>query len=209
VIPDSYFDAFATAKYQNRNRAQRFLIRRFVEHVHALFLTACPVKRVLEVGCGEGFLLGYLSQKLPDIEFVGVDLDTDDVTRLDARFSGVKAHTGSVYELDFLRHSHAEFDLIICAEMLEHVDDPLRALDSMLSLGPKHLLLTVPHEPWFMLSNLLRGKNITRLGNDPEHVNHWGPGSFQKMLSTRLDVLELRRSYPWLLTLSAPKAHAR
>jgi hypothetical protein len=56
-----------------------------------------------------------------------------------------------------------------------------------------------------MLSNLARGKNVTRFGNDPEHVNHWGRGSFRALLDTRLDVLRLTTSYPWLLALTAPR----
>ena len=30
------------------------------------------------------------------------------------------------------------------------------------------------------------GKNITRLGNDVEHINHWGTGSFRALLEKRL-----------------------
>jgi hypothetical protein len=56
-----------------------------------------------------------------------------------------------------------------------------------------------------MLSNLARGKNVTRFGNDPEHVNHWGTSSFRRLLETRLDVLRLTTSYPWILALTAPR----
>lgn len=201
MIPNNYFDRFATKKYRNENPVQRALIRRFVERLHSLFIRACPVERVLEVGCGEGFLSGYLSERFPAISFSGIDLSDGDVGRLRAEFPRIEAHVGSAYDLSAL----GDFDLVICAEVLEHLDTPERALDQMLARHPKHLIVTVPHEPWFMLSNLARGKNVTRFGNDEEHVNHWGKRSFRRMLESRLRVEELTTSYPWILALASPR----
>jgi 2-polyprenyl-3-methyl-5-hydroxy-6-metoxy-1,4-benzoquinol methylase len=202
VIPDEYFARFETKKYRNDNPVQRALIRRFVSTLHELFIEAGPVSSVLEVGVGEGFISGYLSEKFPAIRFTGVDLSADDVARLQKKFPRIEAHAGSAYELGGLPGG---YDLIICAEVLEHLDTPERALDEMLRHKPRRLLLSVPHEPFFMLSNLARGKNVTRFGNDPEHVNHWGVRSFQKLLETRLSVLRLTTSYPWILALCAPR----
>ena len=71
--------------------------------------------------------------------------------------------------------------------------------------GRVEAVLTVPHEPYFRLSNLASGANVTRWGNDPEHVQHFGPRSFRALLSTRFDVLMLDTSYPWILALAAPR----
>jgi len=202
VIPDSYFDRFHTPKYSNRNPVQRALIRRFVARLHELFYRAGPVRSVLEIGVGEGFLSGYLSETLAEVDFTGVDLDRDDLERLRAKFGRIETHQGSAYDLRFLS---GPFDIVICAEILEHLDTPERALDEVLRLEPGHVLLTVPHEPWFRLSNLLRGKNVSRLGNDIEHVNHWGPRSFRKLLAPRFRIVAMTTSFPWLLTLLAPK----
>lgn len=202
MIPDEYFARFETKKYRNENPVQRALIRRFVRSLHDLFIEAGPVSSVLEVGVGEGFISGYLSEKFPAIQFTGVDLSEGDVERLRRKFPRIEAHVGSAYDLDGLSGSH---DLIICAEVLEHLDTPERALDAMLAHRPRRLLLSVPHEPFFMLSNLARGKNVARFGNDPEHVNHWGKGSFRRLLETRLEVLRLTTSYPWILALTAPR----
>jgi len=202
VIPDEYFARFETKKYRSENPVQRALIRRFVASLHDLFVEAGPVSSVLEVGVGEGFISGYLSEKFPAIQFTGVDLSECDVARLRQKFPRVDAHVGSAYELGDLP---GNYDLIICAEVLEHLDAPERALDAMLARRPRRLLLSVPHEPFFMLSNLARGKNVGRFGNDPEHVNHWGRGSFRRLLETRLGVLRLTTSYPWILALTAPR----
>lgn len=92
-----------------------------------------------------------------------------------------------------------------CAEVLEHLEEPARALDAIAALRPRRAVLTVPHEPYFRLSNLASGANVTRWGNDPEHVQHFGPRSFRALLSTRFDVLTLDTSYPWILALATPR----
>lgn len=202
MIPDSYFERFDTPKYRSRNPVQRELIRRFVARVHALFLEAGPIESVLEVGVGEGFLSGYLSEKLPEKRFTGVDVSEEDLARLRAKFPRIATRAASIYDVGKLE---GRFDLILCAEVLEHVDDPDRALEALVSLGPKHLLLTVPHEPWFLLSNLARGKNLSRLGNDPEHVQLFTSGKFRRLLERHLELERLTRSYPWLLALGKPR----
>jgi len=202
LIPDDYFDRFSTAKYRNKNPVQRALIRRFVSKLHSLFIAAGPLASVFEVGCGEGFLSGYLSEKFPQVSFSGVDLDADDVAKAKGLFERFDAQQGSVYDLGSIERA---FDLVMCCEVMEHLDEPMRALDQMLSLSPKRVILTVPHEPWFRLSNFLRGKNLTRLGNDIEHVNHWGVRSFRRLISTRVEVEQITTSYPWVLALGRPR----
>ncbi|MCC6903553.1 MAG: class I SAM-dependent methyltransferase [Polyangiaceae bacterium] len=202
MIPDSYFERFETPKYRTRNPVQRALIRRFVAQVHALFLEAGPVESVLEVGVGEGFLSGYLSEKLPEKRFTGVDVNEADLARLRAKFPRIATHAANIYDVGQVP---GRFDLVICAEVLEHVSDPDRALRALVDLKPKQLLLTVPHEPWFLLSNLLRGKNLSRLGNDPEHVQLFTSHRFRSLLERHLTLERLTRSYPWLLSLGTPK----
>lgn len=202
MIPDAYFDRFDTPKYRSRSRVQRELIRRFVARVHALFIEAGPIESVLEVGVGEGFLSGYLSEKLPEKSFTGVDVREEDLTRLRTKFPRIATHAASIYDVDRVP---GRFDLVICAEVLEHVGDPDRALQALTKLRPKHLLITVPHEPWFLLSNLLRGKNLARLGNDPEHLQLFTAKRFERLLDRHLTIQRMTRSYPWLLALGAPK----
>lgn len=202
MISDDYFDRFETRKYRSRNAAKRLLIKRFIAALHDLFIEANPVERVLEIGIGEGFISGYLSERFPEKSFAGVDLSEDDIARLRRLFPRIDARAGSAYDLGF---PAGRFDLVVCAEVLEHLDEPDRALAEIQRLAPRRVILSVPHEPFFMLSNLLAGKNVTRLGNDPEHINHWSTSSFRRLVEGRFDVLRMTTSYPWMLCLAAPR----
>ncbi len=200
MIPDQYFDSFATQKYRHPNPVQRLLIRRFVQRLSGLFDSVLPATSVLELGCGEGFVSGCLSKRT-NAQYVGVDMSAEDLRNLEAKFPAIETHEGSVYDLSFLDR---KFDVVVCAEVLEHLDTPEVALDQILSVRPRAVVLSVPHEPWFCLSNLARGKNVTRLGNDDDHVNLWGKRGFLKLLRDRLEVERYDTSYPWQMVLARP-----
>lgn len=202
MIPDSYFDSFETTKYNTKNPIQRFLIRRFMSELTELFDDATPAASVLELGCGEGFVAGQLSQREGIETYVGVDASESDIANLRAKFAKVEAHHGSIYDLSFFDRG---FDVVVCAEVLEHLSDPDAALDQIVGVSPSWVVLSVPHEPWFCLSNLLRGKNVARLGNDEDHVNLWGRRGFRKLLARHLDIVRHETSYPWQLVLARPR----
>lgn len=199
MIPDSYFDGFRTPKYAARSRVRRWLIRRFARSLFSMVEAAGQVASVLEVGIGEGFVSGLLLDRLPSARFAGLDGSSDDVERVRQRFPRIRAAVGSAYDLSSA--TDAPFDLILCIEVLEHLDAPERAVDAIADARPRRAVISVPHEPFFRLSNLAAGKNIHRLGNDPEHIQQFGPESFRRLLERRFEVIELRRSYPWLLAL--------
>ncbi len=202
ILDDAYFDRFYTPKYRSKNPVQRHLIRRFASVIHGWVDEMRDVQRVLEIGVGEGFLSGGLSERYPNIEFSGIDLSEDDIRRAREHFPRLSAEVGTIYDLSALR---GPFDLVICCEVLEHLQHPQAGLRQIASLKSKHAILSVPHEPWFMLSNLARGKNITRFGNDPEHVNHWGRRSFRRFVESALRVEDSETAYPWVMVRATAK----
>jgi 2-polyprenyl-3-methyl-5-hydroxy-6-metoxy-1,4-benzoquinol methylase len=202
VIPDSYFDSFKTPKYSTRNPVQRLLIRRFMARLIDMFDATAPATSVLELGCGEGFVSGQLSARQEDGTYVGVDASEEDLANLRAKFPSVEALQGSIYDLSFLGRT---FDVVVCAEVLEHLTDPDTALQQIAGVRPSWVILSVPHEPWFCLSNLARGKNIARLGNDEDHANLWGRKGFRKLVQPHLAVDRHESSYPWQLVLARPR----
>lgn len=202
MIADSYFDGFRTPKYAARGRLRRWLIRRFARSLFDLIEASGPVESVLEVGIGEGFVSGLLLDRFPAARFAGIDASAEDLVRVRARFPRIAATEGSAYDLSAV--TNGPFDLILCIEVLEHLDAPERAVDALAAANPRRAIVTVPHEPFFRLSNLAAGKNVSRLGNDPEHVQQFGPRSLGALLERRFEVVSLRTSYPWLLALARP-----
>jgi 2-polyprenyl-3-methyl-5-hydroxy-6-metoxy-1,4-benzoquinol methylase len=98
---------------------------------------------VLDVGCGSGGLLALLHEAHPEITaLTGVDLSPDQVVRNRARLPGMEFLSLDVQKGVLDR----TFDLVVCSEVIEHLDDQCAAvkhLASMVSPGGR-LVLTCP-----------------------------------------------------------------
>jgi len=155
---------------------------------------------VLDVGCGEGFTLKKLEEKKIGKNNVGID-NLDDAIKLGKKmYPNLKLQKGSAYDLDF---KDSSFELIICTEVLEHLDDPHKAVEEMKRVSSKYLLFSVPNEPFFIGANLLRGKYLKTFGNHPEHINHWTFWGFERMLKKHgLKVVKKRYPFAWTMILA-------
>ena len=185
-------------KYTNPNPIQQRLIRRFLDTVAAL-AARTAAHTALDVGCAEGFVSHHLRQHLPGLVTFGVDLDREALARARALHPQVHAAVGDALALPFASES---VDLVVCTEVLEHIPRPEEALAELVRVTRGHLVLSVPWEPWFRLANLARLKNVPRLGDDPEHVNHWTGRGFRRFLEGRVTVLAWRVAFPWQIVLA-------
>ncbi len=100
--------------------------------------------RMLEVGCGNGSVLGYLKQN-------GVSIEGGDIFLEGLRFCRRRVPSAVLYHIDLMALLFRnEFDVIGIFDVLEHVDDDERALVEIrqaLKPGGK-LILTVPAHEW-------------------------------------------------------------
>lgn len=114
-------------------------------------------------------------------------------------FPNLTFKEGSAYELPY---EDSSFDLVVCTEVLEHLDQPAKVLNEVLRTSKKYVLISVPNEPFFMLGNFMRGKNLSRLGNDPGHINHWTIATFLSFLKKNgLKIKKIKLPFPWILIL--------
>jgi ubiquinone/menaquinone biosynthesis C-methylase UbiE len=103
---------------------------------------------------------------------------------------------GDIRRLPFADES---FELVLCLEVLEHLLEPMPALEELRRVSGCRCLISVPNEPFFMLSNFLRGKNVRAWGNDPEHLHRWSAGEFLSMVGGCFEVERIYYPFPWVL----------
>lgn len=186
-------------KYGTRNPIARMLMSGFLDAVTDLYRQVSP-RRVLEVGCGEGRLAQHLVTHAPRPEqFEACDLSLDRIaSQLDPLIS---FREGSIYELPF---ADASFDLVICCEVLEHLEDPPKALKEVVRVANGHVLLSTPREPLWRALNLLRGKYVSDWGNTPGHLQHFSRRQLERLASQELTMVRRRSPVPWTVLLGRP-----
>ena len=115
-----------------------------------------PNSKVLDLGCGEGDLLGWLAEN-KNVDARGVELFPAKVQRAIAR--GVSVYQGNMEECVADYPDHA-FDYIILSQTLQEVRHPLRILTEILRVG-KHAVVAFPNfGHWRVrLSHLLTGRS--------------------------------------------------
>jgi len=184
-------------KYESRNPLQRFLIWYFHRRVGELVKVA-GAQSILDVGCGEGFTIDRLLRVNGRLPIQGMDHDWPALLRARGQHPKVLFQMGDIGRLPYANES---FDLVLCLEVLEHLAEPRGALEEVARVSSQYCLISVPNEPFFMMSNFLRGKNVRAWGNDPEHVQHWTAGEFVEMLRKYFSVERVLHPFPWVLAL--------
>jgi SAM-dependent methyltransferase len=188
-------------KHETANPVQARLIAGFHAHLVRIVRDLDPAT-VLDVGCGEGFVLEALRAGGVTARLTGVDRSEEAIAQARARLGDdVELRVADVASLGA---DDERYDLVLAIEVLEHLDDPGHLLELAAARSGGAVLLPVPWEPWFCLANLARLKNVRRLGNDPEHVQHWTGRGFRRFVGEHLTVVESRQSLPWTLVLARP-----
>lgn len=184
-------------KYQSKNPISRYLIRNFLENLYQLVQ---PLKfgSLIDVGCGEGMVLNHLSPLLQSVSCQAIDLDPEEVKDAQSNLPFAEVQQGSAYQLPI---PDSGVDLLLCTEVLEHLDNPEQALTEFYRATARYAILTVPREPIWCALNMARGSYWSQWGNTPGHLNHWSSGAFRRFVSTHFEILEMRQPLPWTMLL--------
>ncbi len=85
-------------------------------------------KTILDVGCASGWFLSRVSKKYPHAKCYGIDIYDKAIAFGKKKYPKIKF---SVSDADKLPYRASTFELVICTEVLEHVDDPKKTLQEI------------------------------------------------------------------------------
>jgi SAM-dependent methyltransferase len=193
-------------KHTHTNPIQRLLIDRFHKALLQRVKELKPVS-FLDAGCGEGFVADLVLQEHPDVKLTGFDFNPASVQMAREMNPSAEFVVASIFEIPFGPRS---FDVTGCFEVLEHQTDPASALREMARVTNRALVLSVPHEPFFCLSNVARGKNldVRPRGSDPDHKQFWTRTRFGEFVTSScpdFEIAWLGGSMPWTICVATRK----
>ncbi|HPN88768.1 MAG TPA: class I SAM-dependent methyltransferase [Candidatus Omnitrophota bacterium] len=186
-------------KFESRNPLIQLLTNRFLKSIKNILNPYCKeIENIREIGCGEGYLSsqinswGYKNIKACDVS----KLIIEKAKNLHKE-KPIDFYVKSIYDLN----GSDAADLLICSEVLEHLENPDKALQILSMYSRKYCLLTVPQEPGWRIANVLRGKYIKDLGNTPGHLNHWSSKTFKFLVQKYFKIITIKTSFPWIILL--------
>ena len=148
-----------------------------------------------------GTLLRKLLNMLPkDIHLKASDIEEENLH--DARKllgETVSLSKEDIYDLNVESKS---IDLIFVLEVLEHLEDPQKALEEIKRVTKEYAIVGVPREPIWRMLNMVRFKYLKDLGNTPGHIQHWSTLSFKKLLKNNgFKIVKVKQPLPWSIIL--------
>ena len=185
------------AKYLATNRVVQHLLTRWLGELSALVTTNVPTSTpMLDAGAGAGFSLARFVGHRP---VLAADLHLEKVEQILDRVPTAQPLVADVTCLPLADGAVAWATSI---EVLEHLPHPELLVTELARVCRDGVIVSVPWEPWFKLGNLARGKNVRRLGNDPEHIGAFGPRSLTHLLGRSFGNVCIVRRLPWLLAVA-------
>lgn len=187
-------------KYGSSNPVVRWIMQGFESSLSDLVKIAEP-KAIHEIGCGEGYwVLRWAENGIPargcDFSMHAIKL-----ARENAVYQGLSPNIFTVRSIYDLKTGHDSADLVVCCEVLEHLEDPEAGLKALKQVVSRHLIVSVPREPIWCALNLARGRYLKVLGNTPGHIQHWSKSRFIRLVSQHFQIVEIRSPLPWTMLL--------
>jgi len=184
-------------KYETRNPIARRLVSNFLGTVLDL-VDLTGAQDIHEVGCGEGKLTRMIAERgVARVRGSDFSRAIIDVAQHEPALANVSFVQKDIYSLD----AEDSAELIVCCEVLEHLDRPEEALRILASAAKSYCILSVPREPIWRCLNFARGKYITDFGNTPGHIQHWSKRGIVQLCEQHFEIIDVRLPLPWTVLL--------
>jgi SAM-dependent methyltransferase len=188
-----------TEKYESGNPLSRFLVNNFCRAVGDLAANVAP-QHIFEVGCGEGHITKVLLQRTSaHIDAVDISETILDIARSNIDSPRVSFECKNIYTINGEKQ---RAELVVCCEVLEHLDDPKRGLEILADAASPYAILSVPREPLWRVLNMARGAYWRDWGNTPGHLQHWSKSAFVEFVSQEFEVMETHAVLPWTILIA-------
>jgi SAM-dependent methyltransferase len=127
---------------QHHSRAER---TRYLAGIFAPYISG----RVLDVGCDQK----VLKQLRPDLDYVGIDIGGNPDLHIDLE------------TVEHLPFADREFDIVVCADVLEHLDNLHHVFGELVRVSRRFILISLPNCWSAARQPVARGKG---------HIGHYG-----------------------------------
>jgi 2-polyprenyl-3-methyl-5-hydroxy-6-metoxy-1,4-benzoquinol methylase len=148
------------------------------EAIQKLSLT--DALKLLDLGCGQGFITEKIKKLYPDAEIAALDYSVTAIEYAINHFSGIDFVVGDAYKSPYME---SYFDVVVCNNLWEHVPDPINLLAGIKPILKPGGFLIISTPSRYRLSNLIRvilGKPVAFMSK--HHVTEYSVGQVVEQL---------------------------
>lgn len=151
------------------------------------------LSNVLDVGCASGWFVSEISKRYPEANYYGIDIYDKGIKYANKMYPHIKFSLADAHQIPYKNNL---FDLVICTEVLEHVDDPkavLLEIKRVLKKGGKAIIELDSGSPLFSIVWFLWRKSKGSVW-DEAHVHSFNSKKLEKMsLDCGFKILKKRK----------------
>lgn len=187
--------------YYTKNPVIKLLSRNWTNRIAALLNKINVKTKVgIDIGCAEGYMIERLHKNFVIDKIIGIDTD---ISKLKIAKKKAPYYEFSCQDASNTGFKDNTFDYIIATEILEHVHSPEQVMNEMNRIlkNNGHIILSVPHEPFFHIGNIIRGKYLDKGGKTPSHLHFWNLIEFKNFLKPFVEIIDKKyiTTFPWMV----------
>lgn len=150
---------------------------------------------ILDAGCGTGYISNEIKKSFNGT-MISFDLDKTRIS-IANRYFGLET---IIADINCLPFKDKVFDVALAIEIIEHLPDNKNAIVELKRVVKSVVIITVPNDPYFMIANFLRGKNLKTFGNPRDHICHFNKNLLKLALSPHFSLIEIKNNAVFWLT---------
>lgn len=191
--PDGIYFAFQPIYGFAKGHSERGLLFRYIRTYEIMrALSHLAFKSLLDVGGAEGYTT-HMARELFGVNVTHSELSDEACQRARDIFR-VNSVPADIHHLPF---RDSEFDVVVCSDVLEHTPDIKKAVEELLRVACKAVVITVPHEPRELIDDIIKNE-------EPHaHIHSLGETSFDFVKSRGYQVMRQKMVSPFLRMAAA------
>lgn len=136
---------------------------------------------ILDVGCASGWFLFQLSKRFKKASCVGIDIYKDAIEYGKKKYSKIKFRVADAHKIPYKANT---FDLVICTEVLEHIDHPETVLKEIKRVLKKNGIAVIELDSGSALFSI--SWFLWRIGKGgvwkDAHLHSFNPDKLEKLI---------------------------
>lgn len=181
---------FYNQHWQEFKYANSYKLTRCAAILEAVSKTGLREPRMLDFGCGAGWLTAILGMFGPTI---GVDLSESAIRSAQSKYNHVQYLQANIFNWDYPRKS---FDIVVSQEVIEHVQDQKEyiQISSQMLRSKGYLILTTPNKRTMMAMS-----NEQRANWSKQPIENWLTlNELRRLVSLEFDIFFVHTVIPGL-----------